>query len=230
MRACRAHNKERKRFAHKNMNRQAMQSFETASLAPVEIYKLLAGSVVPRPIAWVSTLDADGVPNLAPFSFFTVASANPPVLCFCPSVREAKNGLRAHKDTLENIRATGEFVVNIVSEETVEAMNQTAAQLHPEEDEFAHAELTPVPGEHVQAPRVAEAKVQMECRLRQIIEISAEVMGGSIVLGEVICFHISEAVLEPGFHIAPEKLRAVGRMAGSGYIRTRDGFDLQRPK
>jgi flavin reductase (DIM6/NTAB) family NADH-FMN oxidoreductase RutF len=212
------------------MNKQAMQSFEPASLAPVEVYKLLAGSVVPRPIAWVSSVDAEGVPNLAPFSFFTVASANPPVLCFCPSMREAKNGLRATKDTLENIRATGEFVVNIVSEETVEAMNQTAAQLPSDEDEFVHAGLTPVPGEQVRAPRVAEAKVQMECRLRQIIEVSAEVMGGSLVLGDVVRFHISDAVLEPNFHIAPEKLRAIGRMAGSGYIRTGEGFELVRPR
>jgi flavin reductase (DIM6/NTAB) family NADH-FMN oxidoreductase RutF len=212
------------------MDKQAMQSFDTASLAPVEVYKLLAGSVVPRPIAWVSSVDADGVPNLAPFSFFTVASANPPVVCFCPSVRGTKDGLRATKDTLENIRATREFVVNIVSEETVEAMNQTAAQLPPDVDEFAFAGLTSIPGEQVRAPRVAEAKVQMECRLRQIIEVSAEVMGGSLVLGDVVCFHVSERVLEPNFHVAPEKLRAIGRMAGSGYIRTTDGFDLERPK
>jgi flavin reductase (DIM6/NTAB) family NADH-FMN oxidoreductase RutF len=212
------------------MDKQTMQSFAAASLAPVEAYKLLSGSVVPRPIAWVSSLDADGVPNLAPFSFFTVVSANPPVVCFCPSVREAKNGMRATKDTLENIRTTGEFVVNIVSEETAEAMNQTAAQLPPEANEFAHACLTPIPGEQVRAPRVAEAKVQMECRLRQIVEVSAEVMGGSLVLGDVVRFHISDSVLEPDFHVAPEKLRAVGRMAGSGYVRTRDGFELQRPK
>ncbi len=207
-----------------------MQSFDTRSLTPMENYKLLAGSVVPRPIAWVSTVDAAGVANLAPFSFFTAASANPPVLCFCPSVREAKNGLRATKDTLENIRATGEFVVNIVSEETVEAMNQTAAQLPPEADEFAVTGLTAVPGEVVRAPRVGEARVQMECRLLRIVEVSALEMGGSIVLGEVVRFHVSDAVLEPGLRVSPEKLRAVGRMAGSGYVRTSDRFELKRPE
>lgn len=212
------------------MEKAQTRSFETRSLTPMEIYKLLAGSVVPRPIAWVSSLDLNGVPNLAPFSFFTVASANPPVLCVCPAVREARDGLRPTKDTLENIRATGEFVVNIVSEETVEAMNQTAAQLPPEADEFEHAGLTPVPGESVRAPRVAEARVQMECRLRQIIEVSGEVMGGSIVLGEVLRFHISEAVLKPNFIVDPGELRAVGRMAGSGYVRTHDRFELKRPK
>ena len=206
-----------------------MRSFEVAGLAPAEVYKLLAGSVVPRPIAWVSTVDAKGVPNLAPFSFFTAASANPPVLCVCPSVREAKNGLRSTKDTLENIRATGEFVVNIVSEETLEAMNQTAAQLAPEVDEFAHAGLTAVAGESVKAPRVGEAKVQMECRLRQIVEISREVMGGSLVLGEVVRFHVSAAIVDNRLRIDPEKLAAVGRMAGSTYVRTRDRLELKRP-
>jgi flavin reductase (DIM6/NTAB) family NADH-FMN oxidoreductase RutF len=206
-----------------------MESFATGSLKPAEIYKLLSGSVVPRPIAWVSTVDGAGVRNVAPYSFFTVVSANPPVLCFCPAVREQKDGLRATKDTLENIRATGEFVVNIVTEETVEAMNQTAAQLAPEEDEFVRAGLTAVDGVDVRAPRVGEAKVQMECRLRQIVEVSAAVMGGSIVLGEVVRFHVSEAVLEPGFHVAPEKLKAVGRLAGLGYVRTGDRFELERP-
>jgi flavin reductase (DIM6/NTAB) family NADH-FMN oxidoreductase RutF len=208
-----------------------MQGFDANSLSAMEKYKLLSGAVVPRPIAWVSTVDAVGVRNVAPYSFFTVASANPPVLCFCPSVREAKNGLRATKDTLENIRATREFVVNVVSEETVERMNQTAAQLPPGGDEFELAGLTAVPGELVRAPRVGEARVQMECRLRQVVEVSALPLGGSIVLGEVVRFHVSEEMLEAGldFHIAPEKLRAVGRMAGAEYVRTTDRFALERP-
>ncbi len=207
-----------------------MPSFDADSLQPNENYKLLAGSVVPRPIAWVSTVDAAGIRNLAPFSWFTAVSANPPMVCFCPSLREAKDGLRSTKDTLENVRATGEFVVNIVSEDMVEAMNQTAAQLPPEEDEFLRAGVTAVPGELVRAPRVAEARVQMECRLRQVIEVSKEVMGGAMVLGEVVRFHVSDAVLEPGMHVVPDKLQAVGRLAGSSYVRTRDRFDLQRPK
>ncbi len=211
------------------MEMQKTQSFAAAALSPMENYKLLAGSVVPRPIAWVSTVDAAGARNLAPYSFFTVVSANPPVLCFCPGVREAKNGLRATKDTLENIRATGEFVVNIVAEDTAEAMNATAAQLPAGEDEFVQAGLTAVPGEMVRAPRVGEAKVQMECRLRQIVEVSEAVFGAVIVLGEVVRYHVSEAVLEPGFHVAPGKLEAVGRMAGSAYVRTRDLFELERP-
>ncbi len=206
-----------------------MQSFDAGTLTPKENYKLLSGSVVPRPIAWVSTVDAAGIRNLAPYSFFTVVSANPPILCFCPSPREAGDGLRASKDTLENVRATGEFVVNIVTEATVAAMNATAAQLLPEMDEFTLAGLTSLPGELVRAPRVAEAAVQMECRLTQIVEVSALPLGGSLVLGEVVRFHVSEAVLEPGLHIASEKLKAVGRMAGASYVRTRDRFELERP-
>lgn len=207
-----------------------MQSFDAARLTPPENYKLLSGSVIPRPIAWVSTTDLDGVHNLAPYSFFTVVSANPPVLCFCPAVREATRGLASAKDTLENIRATGEFVVNIVSENLAEAMNQTAAQLPPGEDEFAFAGLTPIAGELVRAPRVAEARVQMECRLRQIVTVSELPMGGSLVLGEVVRFHVSDAVLAEGFHLRPEALQAVGRLAGAAYVRTRDSFELERPK
>ena len=207
-----------------------MQSFDASALSPQDAYKLLAGSVLPRPIAFVSTVDAEGVRNLAPYSFFTVASANPPIVCFCPSVREPKNGLLAIKDTLANIRATGEFVVNIVSEDLVEKMNQTAAQVPASIDEFELAGLHALPGELVRAPRVAESRVQMECRLVQIVEASKLPMGGSIVLGEVVRFHIADEVLAPGMHIDPDKLHAVGRMAGSTYIRTTDTFDLERPK
>ena len=207
-----------------------MQSFSAADLSPMENYKLLVGTIVPRPIAWVSTVDAHGIRNLAPYSWFTAVSANPPVVCFCPALREAKGGLRATKDTLENVRATGEFVVNIVSDETVEAMNQTAAQLPPEEDEFLQAGVTPTASELVRPPRVKEAKVQMECRLRQIVEVSGLQGGGTLVLGEVVRFHINDAVLAPGFHIMPEELRAVGRMAGATYVHTSDRFELDRPQ
>ncbi len=207
-----------------------MKSFEAASLTPKDNYKLLSGSVIPRPIAWVSTVDADGVRNLAPYSFFVAVSANPPAVCFCPSVREAENGLLPIKDTLVNVRATGEFVVNVVSEELTERMSATSAQLKPGEDEFTLAGLTAMPGERVRAPRVGEAKVQMECRLLQIVEVGTGVMGGSLVLGEVLLWHISEEVLEPGYKIDHDRLRAVGRMAGSDYVRTGNRFTLPRPK
>jgi flavin reductase (DIM6/NTAB) family NADH-FMN oxidoreductase RutF len=206
------------------------RSFDPAQLSPVENYKLLTGSVLPRPIAFVSSVDLDGVLNLAPYSFFTVASANPPIVCFCPSLRQPKNGLGAHKDTLANIRLTGEFVVNIVSEDFVDQMNQTAAAVPPSVDEFTLSGLTPLASEVVRAPRVAESRVQMECRLVQIVEVSRLPMGGSLVLGEVVRFHVANEVLGPDLHIDADKLQAVGRMAGSDYVRTTDRFALERPK
>lgn len=197
-----------------------------ADQAPQELYKLLVGSVVPRPIAFVSTVDTDGIRNLAPFSFFTVASANPPVLCFTVSTRPAD---RPKKDTLRNIEATGEFVVNIVSEEFKEKMNQTSAEVAPEVDEFALSGLTPIASELVRPARVAESHVQMECRLQQIIRVSERPMGGTLVLGEVVRFHVRESLIE-NFRIDPAKLRAVGRMAGTTYVHTGDLFDMDRPK
>ena len=208
----------------------AMTTLVPAEQKPQDIYKLLVGSVVPRPIAFVSSMDADGVRNLAPFSFFTVASANPPVVCFCPMTRSSTNsGLQPTKDTLRNIIATREFVVNVVSEEFVEKMNACSAELPPEVDEFLVSGLTPIASDIVRPPRVGEAHVQMECRLQQVIQVSTEPLGGSLVLGEVLRFHVSASLLD-NFRIDPEKLQAIGRMAGSTYARTRDRFDMERPK
>jgi flavin reductase (DIM6/NTAB) family NADH-FMN oxidoreductase RutF len=191
-----------------------------------EIYKLLIGAIVPRPIAFVSSIDAAGVRNLAPFSFFTGCSTNPPVVCFCSAVR---SGPRPNKDTLENIRVTREFVVNVVSEEIAEQMNRTSAEVPPEIDEFALSGLTPLASDLVKPPRVAESKVQMECRLHQIVPVSEQPGGGILVLGEVVRFHVLESVLE-GYKIDPGKLKAIGRMGGPTYVRTHDRFDMQRPK
>lgn len=211
-------------------NNSAMATFNPAERNPQEMYKLLVGAVVPRPIAFVSSVDAHGVRNLAPFSFFTVVSANPPVVCFCTMIRGATpNGLLSTKDTLRNIIATREFVVNIVSNEFVEKMNACSADLPPEVDEFAVSGLTPLASELIRPPRVAESHVQMECRLLQIVNVSTEPLGGSLVLGQVLRFHVRESLLED-FRIDPGKLNAVGRMAGATYARTTDRFELERPK
>jgi flavin reductase (DIM6/NTAB) family NADH-FMN oxidoreductase RutF len=196
---------------------------DPATTAPLNIYKLLVGTVVPRPIAFVSTISPEGVANLAPFSFFTVASANPPVLCFTTSFREPR------KDTLVNVRATKEFVVNIVSEEFADKMNATSAEYPYGVDEFAVAGLTPVASDLVRAPRVKESHVNMECKLLQTVEVSNQPLGGTLVLGEVVRFHINDAIIEE-FRIDPDKLGAVGRMAGNTYSRTRDRFELIRPQ
>jgi flavin reductase (DIM6/NTAB) family NADH-FMN oxidoreductase RutF len=208
-----------------------MVSFDPAREPVQNIYKLMIGAIVPRPIAFVSSLDEHGVRNLAPFSYFTAVSADPPVVLFCPSVRrdDPQRGLVAHKDTLLNVIATREFVINVVTDAIVEKMNLTSAQVPPEVDEFELAGLTPLPSELVKPPRVAESPVQMECRLRQIIEVSDRPSGGSIVLGEVLRFHVREDLVE-NFRIDPEKLAAVGRMGGPTYARTHDRFDLKRPE
>jgi len=208
----------------------AMRTLNPSEQSPREIYSLLVGSVVPRPIAFVSSMDDHGVRNLAPFSFFTVASANPPIVCFCPMVRGAnKNDLPPTKDTLRNIIATREFVLNIVSEEFAEQMNACSTDAPPEVDEFELSGLTPLDSEVVRPPRVAESQVQMECRLEQVVHVSTEPMGGSIVLGEVLRFHVRESLLD-NFRIDPEKLHAIGRMAGATYARTTDRFEMERPK
>jgi flavin reductase (DIM6/NTAB) family NADH-FMN oxidoreductase RutF len=202
-----------------------MLAFDPAKCSTGDIYKLMVGSIVPRPIALVSSVDQGNVRNLAPFSYFTACSSNPPVVVFCPILRPVPP---LAKDTLRNILATREFVVNIVSEEFAERMNATAAQVGPEVDEFELSGLTPMASELVKPARVAESPIHMECRLLQVVQVSDQPGGGTLVLGEVLRFHIREDCFE-NFRIDPDKLRAVGRMAGSTYVRTTDRFDLERP-
>jgi len=197
---------------------------EPESAGFLNVYKVMVGAIVPRPIAFVSTVSPDGIYNLAPFSFFTAASINPPVVCFCP----LRNAHGRPKDTLNNIERAGDFVVNIVSEEFVEQMNMTSAEFPPDVDEFQVSGLTPVPSDLVKAPRVKESHVSMECRLFRIFEISNRPSGGSIVTGEIVRLHVDDAYID-NFRIDPDKLKAVGRMAGGTYVRTADRFDLARP-
>lgn len=193
---------------------------------PRNIYKLLVGAIVPRPIAFVSSLSADGIPNLAPFSFFTAISASPPVICFSPMVRSSD---AARKDTLRNIEATREFVVNIVSEDFAEKMNICSGEYPPEVNEFEVSGLTPIPSDAVKPARVKESRIHMECRLVQVVHVSEKFLGGSIVLGEVLRFHVADEIFND-FGIDPDKLRPIGRMGGPTYTRTTDRFDLRRPK
>ena len=199
---------------------------DPASTDYANVYKVLIGSVVPRPIAFVSSVSPDGVLNLAPFSFLTVASANPPVLVFSVSRRGTPD---PRKDTLRNIVTMREFVVNIVSEEFAEKMNLCSGEYPPEIDEFQVSGLTPIPSDLVKPPRVAESHVNMECRLLYTIEMSGFPGAGNLVLGEVIRFHIDDALVS-NYRIDPDKLRAIGRMGGASYTRTMDRFDMIRPK
>lgn len=198
---------------------------DPAATEPRYIYKLMVGAIVPRPIAFVSTVSVDGILNLAPFSYFTACSANPPAVCFSPSFR--RDG--AKKDTLQNIEATGEFVVNVVSEEFAAQMNATSAEFPPEVDEFAASGLTPIPSDLVKPPRVRESHIHMECRLLQVVYVSTKPLGGSLVIGEVLRFHVDDAIIRD-YAINPAKLRPIGRMGGSTYTRPIDRFDLERPK
>jgi flavin reductase (DIM6/NTAB) family NADH-FMN oxidoreductase RutF len=190
------------------------------------IYKILIGSVVPRPIGWISTVDREGRTNLAPFSFFNAVCPNPPTLLFCPNTRGADQG---QKDSLKNILDTGEFVVNVVTEALTEAMNITSTEFPPEIDEFEAAGLTKEPSLTVKPPRVAESPIHFECRLMQIVEIGSGAGGGSIVIGEILQIHIHDSVLIGTDKIDVLKLKPVGRLAGMSYCRVTDLFMMERP-
>jgi flavin reductase (DIM6/NTAB) family NADH-FMN oxidoreductase RutF len=208
----------------------SMLSVDPSRHLPHQIYKIMTGIIVPRPIALVSTVDGNGVANVAPFSFFCGVGSVPPTLLFCPALRAAEGtDPTRRKDTLRNVEETGEFVVNVVSDTIAAAANETAAEVPPEIDEFQLAGLTPVASEVVRAPRVAESPAQMECKLLQVIYTSHKPGGGVIVLGEIVRFHV-RADLVDNYRIDPEGLDAVRRMAGNTWVRTRDRLELVRPK
>ncbi len=198
----------------------------TADLPHREIYKLLTGCVVPRPIAWVSTLNTEGQPNLAPFSFFNAVCSNPPTLMFVCSVRGTDAG---QKDTYNNVKATGEFVVNFVTESLAEQMNITATEFPADVNEFAAAGLTPAPSMLVKPPRVAESPIHFECQLNQIVTIGDEIGGGHIVIGTILHIHCDDSVYLSNNYIDIQAYQPVGRLAGGAYSRTRDVFNIRRP-
>jgi flavin reductase (DIM6/NTAB) family NADH-FMN oxidoreductase RutF len=207
----------------------SMLAIDPAQQATRDIYKLMTGIIVPRPVALVSTIDRNGTANVAPFSFFSGVGSAPPTLLFCPVLRPDIGSLSARKDSLRNVEETGEFVANVVSEALAEAANATAAEVPPEVDEFQLAGLTPIPSEIVKPPRVAESPVQMECKLLQVIYTAKRAGGGVIVLGEIVRFHVREDLFD-NFRVDATGLDAVGRMAGNTWVRTQDRVELVRPK
>ena len=197
--------------------------FDPQIVAPQSIYKLLIGCVVPRPIAWVSSLSEDAMPNLAPFSFFMAVCNNPPTLAFSSGRREDKK-----KDTVRNIEYTQDFVVNLVDDALAEQMNLTSGEYPPAVDEFALTGLTAAPGIKVKAPRVAEAPISMECRVVQILPVGHG--PHSLVLGEIVYFHIREDLYDPNTgRIDMQRLHPVGRLAGNLYTHVHDIFEMKRP-
>lgn len=199
--------------------------FEVDSHPSSTMYKLIIGSIVPRPIGWISTVNEQGQPNLAPFSFFNGVSGSPPHVLFCPTIRGTDGG---RKDSLHNVRATGEFVANIVTEDLAEAMNISATEFPPDVNEFEAAGVTTAPSQAVRPPRVAESPVNFECKVAQIVDIGPGGSGGNVVIGEVLHIQVADRVLFNGDKVDIEKLRPIGRLAGSSYCRVRDIFELHR--
>jgi flavin reductase (DIM6/NTAB) family NADH-FMN oxidoreductase RutF len=191
--------------------------------AQQSIYKLLICCVVPRPIAWVSSLSEDGIPNLAPFSFFMAVCNDPPTLAFSSGRRSGNK-----KDTVRNIEYTQDFVVNLVDDALAEPMNLTSAEYSPEVDEFNLTGLTAAPGVKVKAPRVVEAPISMECQVVQILPVGRG--PHSLVLGEIVQFHIRDDLYNPNTgRIDMYNLHPVGRLAGELYTHVHDIFEMKRP-
>ena len=177
-------------------------------------YRLITGSVIPRPIAFVSTLSADGILNLAPFSFFTAITAHPPTICFASSRR---GNTATKKDTLFNIESNGEFVINIVTEQMAEQMHRTGGDYDPDVDEFDLAGLHPSASLSVKPPCVAESPINLECKLYKTVEIGDGQPGsGTLIIGEIVVYHVDDQLLTDG-RIDTGRLKPVGKLAGSEY-------------
>ena len=198
--------------------------FASNDLSGAEAYRLLAATVLPRPIALVTTVSAEGVPNAAPFSFFNAMGSKPPVVAM--GIEPRPDG--SYKDTSANIIETREFVVNLVDEPLADKMNACAATLAPEVNELEEVGLKTIPSSGVRAPRVEDSPVSMECKLLQTVDLAG---GGSIVIGEVIHFHLQDRIvssLDP-LRIDTGEHSLIGRLSASDYCRTTDRFQLQRP-
>jgi flavin reductase (DIM6/NTAB) family NADH-FMN oxidoreductase RutF len=191
-----------------------------------DVYYHMVRLITPRPIAWVSSLSAAGTANLAPYSFFNGVGANPPTVVFCPANR--RDG--SPKDTLVNIRQTGEFVVNLVPDRLGAAMNQTSADLPADESEFPAAGLTATASRAVAAPRVLESPAHLECVLHHAVQLGVGPLGANLIVGRIVWIHIDPSVLNAQQLADAEKLDLIGRLGGSDYCRTRDRFEMGRPE
>jgi flavin reductase (DIM6/NTAB) family NADH-FMN oxidoreductase RutF len=198
---------------------------DVAATDVVTVYRALVTVVVPRPIAWVTTIDLLGRVNLAPFSFFNAFGANPPIVVFSPTLR--RDGTK--KDTLLNVEAVGEFVVNAAVESVALELNATSAELPRGQNEAEYAGLTLLPSARVKPPRVAESPVHLECRVRQLMSIGDGPIATNLVIGEIVLIHIEERVLDAAGQVDPRKLHAIARLGGSDYCRTGDLFQMERP-
>ena len=202
-----------------------MPEIDPERMDPRDRYGLLISLIQPRPIAWVSTRGPDGSLNVAPFSFFTGIAGTPMTLCFAP----VRNRHGQKKDTLVNVEATRQFVVNVVSRGLAEKMNQTSADYPYGVSEFEKAGLTPEPSARVKPPRVKEARAAMECELLQVVTLSEGPLGGSLVIGRVVHVHVDDAIWKDE-RLDHRDLDTVGRLEGAWYAGVKDDFELPRPR
>lgn len=205
----------------KNMVQIDLEKQDTATN-----YQLLTGSILPRPIAWVSTINQKGIPNLAPFSFFNGVSSNPPCIVFSSSY----NRHSEEKDTLHNIQETGEFVVHLVSEWIAEPMHQTSAEYPSDVNEIEKVGLTPIPAVRVQPPRIQESPIHWECKLEKLVPIGPKKPGAStLIIGRVLMMHIFDEAYQDG-RIDIHKVKPVSRIGGLSYAKVNDLFTLWKVK
>ncbi|MFE1319733.1 flavin reductase family protein [Kitasatospora phosalacinea] len=191
-----------------------------------QIYSFMVSSILPRPIAWVSTVNGRGEPNLAPFSYYTGVCCDPMTLLFCPVTGPAD---RPKKDTLLNIEEVPEFVVNVAEQRTVQELNLTAAPIPRGESEFALAGVTPAPSSRVRPPRVREAALAFECTVRDVIEVNPGPGGGWVVLGTVQAVHVDDALVDPRtLRVDRAGLAPVARLGGADFLSSTDVFTLHR--
>lgn len=193
-----------------------MLTIDPTQIATKDLHQYILGAVAPRPIAFASTISPDGLPNLAPYSFFNAFSSNPPILIFSSNRRVSNN---TTKDTLRNVQDTGEVVINVVSHRIVRQMALASIEYGPEVSEFDKAGFTPLPSERVRPFRVAESPVQMECKLQQILPLGEKGGAGNLIICQIVLMHIAEEVLNEKGRIDPHKIDLMGRMGRFYYVR-----------
>ena len=205
---------------------EAYLGFDCAQLSPTEAYQILTHCVAPRPIAFVSTVSPEGIPNLAPFSYFMAGGTNPPSVVFSPNTTQNDQP----KDTLRNIQATGEYTINVVSYGMREQMNLTAANYPYGVSEREHSKFTPAPTVKVRPARVGESLLAMECRLHQIVPHGTGSTAANYVIGEVVYFHVAKDLMTDG-KIDPTRVDYISRLGGEWYARADRAsmFELPRP-
>lgn len=199
-------------------------NFDISEIETQEKYRLLTGGITPRPIAWISTRSKDGIDNLAPYSFFTVASCNPPILLYTQITQRSA----VDKDTLQNLQETGECVVNIVNSNLLEKMNMTSANIGTDQSEFDHAAVKHAPSLKVTPLSVKESPVRYECTLREVITVSDLPSGGTVVLLDVKSIYVRDDLYSNGI-INQDIIDSVGKMGGDSFSLTTKQLDLDRP-